>query len=188
YNGNLVGSAPGTDLTLQSLEASFHQDLNGDGTIGILPSSSVAVVGVKAVTPSGSDLILASSTFSGTLFGNIGPLFQDSFHFAADGQGGTLISGTSISGAASSSVSLQGHDTFVFAEHFGQVTVSDFNPGTDQIVFSQSIFAEQSALQAAIHDDAAGNAVITDAALDTITIQHVSAAELLSHLSSFHLV
>ncbi|MDU3133872.1 MAG: hypothetical protein E6699_41135, partial [Bradyrhizobium sp.] len=83
---------------------------------------------------------------------------------------------------------LQGHDAFVFADHFGQASLSAFTPGTDTIMISHNLFADQSALVAAIHDDASGNAVITDAAQDTITVQHVSTAELLSHQSSFHLV
>ncbi|HKU08318.1 MAG TPA: hypothetical protein VJR30_19820, partial [Bradyrhizobium sp.] len=34
YVSNLVGQVAGTDTTLKSLEAVFHQDLNGDGAIG----------------------------------------------------------------------------------------------------------------------------------------------------------
>ncbi|NPV22971.1 S8 family serine peptidase [Bradyrhizobium sp. 81013] len=234
YVGNAIGATSGGSAALEQLETGFQQDLNGDGTIGIPASSSSVAASAQAVTSSAADVVLASPSFSGELvgFGStgdqidltsiaftslqahfdetrgvlslsdgtnsaslhfIGSLSQDSFHFASDGQGGTLISGTrtaaaATGGTASPSVSLEGHDTFVFAPHFGQVTVSDFNVGTDKIVFSQSIFADASALQSAIHEDAAGNAVITDAALDTITIQHVSAADLLAHLSSFHLV
>ncbi|GLH77367.1 hypothetical protein SSBR45G_22750 [Bradyrhizobium sp. SSBR45G] len=232
YVGGATGAVSGSSASLEALETSFHQDLNGDGTIGIPTSSSSAQASAQAATTaSATDLVFTSPSFSGELIGFggsaaqidlksvtfaslqahfdetsgllslsdgtnsaslhfAGALSQDNFRFTADGQGGTLISGTAApaAGAASSSVSLQGHDTFVFSEHFGQVSVSDFALGTDKIVFSESVFADQSALQAAIHDDAAGNAVITDAALDTITIQHVSTAELLSHLSSFHLV
>ncbi|CCD93651.1 conserved hypothetical protein [Bradyrhizobium sp. ORS 375] len=221
----------GSSASLEALEASFHQDLNGDGTIGI--PVSVSAVNSTAMTANTSDVadLLAARAFGGNVvgFGStaaqidlksiaftslqthfdeasgvlslsdgtnssslhfVGPLSPENFHFAADGQGGTLISNATAqgAGAASQTVSLQGHDTFVFAAHFGQVNIADFTLGTDKIVLSQSLFADQSALQSAIHDDAAGNAVITDAALDTITIQHVSAAELLSHLSSFHLV
>jgi serralysin len=44
------------------------------------------------------------------------------------------------------------------------------------------------ALVAATHDDPHGNAVITDAAHDTITIQHVTTVQLLTHQSDFHFV
>ena len=44
------------------------------------------------------------------------------------------------------------------------------------------------AVLAATGDDAHGNAVITDAAHDTITIQNVTTAQLQAHPSDFHLV
>ena len=34
YVSNIIGSAAGSDLSLQTVETSFHQDLNGDGVIG----------------------------------------------------------------------------------------------------------------------------------------------------------
>jgi len=34
YTSNLIGTASGTDSALEAIETSFHQDLNGDGTIG----------------------------------------------------------------------------------------------------------------------------------------------------------
>ena len=35
YTGNAIGAVSGSSSALKSLETSFHQDLNGDGTIGI---------------------------------------------------------------------------------------------------------------------------------------------------------
>jgi hypothetical protein len=115
-----------------ALETSFHQDLNGDGTIGL-----------PATAPSSSAPQAAWTTVGG-------------------------------------------HDTFVFAPNFGQITLAGFQPATDTLNFSQSVFANLNALVAAIHDDGAGNAVIADAAHDTITIQHVTTAQLLAHQSDFH--
>ncbi len=46
--GDTIGSVSGTSTTLELLEASFHQDLNGDGVIGIPPienSGSTSLVG-----------------------------------------------------------------------------------------------------------------------------------------------
>ncbi|MGJ4947789.1 NF038122 family metalloprotease [Bradyrhizobium sp. HKCCYLS20291] len=232
YVGNAIGAVAGSSASLEALESSFNQDLNGDGTTGLLSHVGSLTASTQSAPTSGSanTVVTISAGFGGELIGfgstadpidvtNMafaslqthfdaasgqlsmsdgtnnasfhftGSLSQDGFHFASDGQGGTLISGSAaIQGQASASVSLQGHDTFVFAQHFGQVSIADFTVGADRIVFSQNVFADQSAVQAAIHQDAAGNAVITDAAQDTITIEHVSAAELLSHLSSFHLV
>jgi Tryptophan-rich Synechocystis species C-terminal domain len=38
YVSNIIGTASATDPALESIETSFHQDLNGDGVIGV-PSS-----------------------------------------------------------------------------------------------------------------------------------------------------
>jgi len=35
YTGNLYQPGPGSSASLEALEASFHQDLNGDGVIGV---------------------------------------------------------------------------------------------------------------------------------------------------------
>jgi serralysin len=87
-----------------------------------------------------------------------------------------------------SNVSTAGQDTFFFASIFGQVTISNFSPATDTIEISKTMFANISALLAATHDDAHGNAVITDAAHDTITIQNVTTAQLQTHQGDFHIV
>ncbi|GLH77366.1 hypothetical protein SSBR45G_22740 [Bradyrhizobium sp. SSBR45G] len=229
YTGNPIAALSGSNSTFEALETNFHQDLNGDGTIGV-PAHVTA--GAQAMASAGgSDVILTlSGGFSGYLIGFghtgdqidlsgidanslqthfnaangllsfsdgtsraslhlLGPLSQDSFHFADDGQGGTMISGAvAPADGPAQSVSLAGHDSFVFAEHFGRVSIADFTPGSDTIVVSHDVFASQSALLASLHDDAAGNAVMTDAAQDTITLQHVTTADLLAHLSSFHIV
>jgi serralysin len=39
YLSNSVGIASGSSVDIESLESSFHQDLNGDGTIGVVPAS-----------------------------------------------------------------------------------------------------------------------------------------------------
>lgn len=79
-------------------------------------------------------------------------------------------------------------DTFVFAPHFGHINIANFSPATDTIQFSKSVFANMDALIAAAHDDGSGNAVLADAAHDTITIQHITTAQLLSHQSDFHFI
>jgi hypothetical protein len=135
-----------------------------------------------------------------------GTYSQANFKFADDGSGGTVVYEASTSGqptsppggagvagqiAATGLVTLSvtaGYDTFVFAPNFGQVTLTHFNPATDNIQISQSVLANMAALVAVTRDDAQGNAVITDAAHDTITIQHVTTAQLLAHQADFHFV
>jgi hypothetical protein len=50
YTSNLIGTASGTASVLEAIETSFHQDLNGDGTIGIspAPASSISAMMAKA--------------------------------------------------------------------------------------------------------------------------------------------
>jgi serralysin len=66
-NGNVVtnlagGIVSGTSATLEQLETSFHQDLNGDGTIGPTSSSGSAVSQVaSSATPAASQASVAAS-------------------------------------------------------------------------------------------------------------------------------
>ena len=81
-----------------------------------------------------------------------------------------------------------GQDNFVFAPNFGQATISHFVPGTDTRQIDHTLFAGMNALLASLHDDGHGDAIITDAAHDTITLQNVTTAQLLAHAGDFHLV
>lgn len=80
-----------------------------------------------------------------------------------------------------------GHDAFVFAPNFGQITLSNFNPATDVIQINRSVFANASDLLSGTHDDGHSNAAITATAHDTIAIQNVTSAQLLAHQDDFHL-
>ncbi len=77
-------------------------------------------------------------------------------------------------------------DTFVFAANFGNVTVGNFDPGTDVIEIDHTVFADFEALLAAAHDDGSGNAVIAADSHDTITIKNVTVAQLVQHQGDFH--
>jgi hypothetical protein len=258
YITNLLSFVSGSSTALESFEIIFHQDLNGDGVIGVpnhtSPTLELAGVNSESVTFTGSTNILVldtPSTFSGqiigftgdgTLIGSeidlrginytsthssfdsstgvlhvndgtttadlhfVGAYSQANFKFTDDGNGGTIVydpstpGQSSPGGAANASTSqitetspldlavTAGHDSFVFAPNFGQVTITNFTPATDTIQISQSIFANMTILLAATHDDPHGNAVIIDAAHDTITIQHVTTAQLLRHQNDFHFV
>jgi hypothetical protein len=90
--------------------------------------------------------------------------------------------------AQSGVAAIAGPDTFVFTPNFGSVTLANFSYETDTIQFGKAVFADINALSTAVHDDTLGNAVITDAAHDVITIRHVTTAQLLAHQSDFHFV
>jgi hypothetical protein len=245
---------------LESLETSFHQDLNGDGVIGLAVHTGATLELVGAATgpvtfigSTGSLRLDTPLTFNGQIFGFsgdgtltgsdqidlrgmnystvhsnydnstgildvsdgtttvdlkfAGTYLQANFKFANDGSGGTIVydppianqssppggmigdTAGQVPSTSSSTLSVAtNQDSFVFKPNFGQVTVANFDPIKDTIQISQSIFANMTPLLAATHDDRHGNAVITDAAHDTITIQHVTTAQLLAHQGGFHLV
>ena len=57
-SGNMVSNASGyvsgTSAALESLETSFHQDLNGDGTIGVpVPSNATLIECIRSGEPAG---------------------------------------------------------------------------------------------------------------------------------------
>jgi len=99
-----------------------------------------------------------------------------------------VAAGPASSPADSPATGAGAQDTLVFAANFGQITIANFAPTTDSIEFNHTVFADIAAVLAAAHDDQAGNAVITDAAHDTITLQHVTTAQLLAHQTAFHFV
>jgi hypothetical protein len=103
----------------------------------------------------------------------------------------TITNNGTVSVTNNSTVNLTagpGQDNFVFAPNFGQATISHFTLGTDTLQIDHTLFAGMNALLASLHDDGHGDAVITDAAHDTITLQNVTTAQLLAHQDAFHLV
>src|SRR5262249_61842646 len=44
FTSNIFGVVPGTSSALEMLEPSFHQDLNGDGVIGLAPAPIATTV------------------------------------------------------------------------------------------------------------------------------------------------
>jgi hypothetical protein len=61
YTSNIINTVAGTDPTLESLEASFHQDLNGDGQVGLVGVSPTVLdghTGGQALTASGPSTLI----------------------------------------------------------------------------------------------------------------------------------
>jgi Ca2+-binding RTX toxin-like protein len=146
-NGNItsnpIGSVPGANSLLQSIETSFHQDLNGDGVIGP-PSHTGPVAPAAPIT--------------------------------APTSGNAILSGTAAA------------DTFIFNAHFGNDTVTGFQPGVDQVEVDHTLFPGVSDLFTHTADNAGGSAVVTVAADQSITIDGISKALLQQHASDFHLI
>jgi serralysin len=64
YVSQATGAVSGTDPALEALEPSFHQDLNGDGVIG-LPTTVIEASGSTSLTEVGKQYFLDGSNGSG---------------------------------------------------------------------------------------------------------------------------
>src|SRR5579885_2631773 len=174
--GNDTVSVSGhSDVTLHGFDATAASIENwqgnntgirgdsGDNTFDF--SGLVTATGIKYVDAgSGNDIVTGPSV--GTdLRGGSG---DDTL---TGGAGNDILSGGS------------GHDGFVFnTAGFGQDKIADFKPGTDTISFDHTVFSDFAAVQAAaaqVGDDV----VITHDASNTITLQHMTMAQL--HGSDF---
>ena len=86
-NGNYLNSPTGavsaTNFALEQLEPSFHQDLNGDGTIGIV-GTTIEAFGAITLERVGNNYLLAGS-------GGTGPALQLNNGFVTVGQFGAGI-------------------------------------------------------------------------------------------------
>jgi Ca2+-binding RTX toxin-like protein len=140
----------GSSAVLEGYETIFHQDLNGDGIIGVPISLQSGHVASAGAAPASTATIVASSTSQ------------------------------TLTGAGSD-------DTFVFNAAMGHATITNFQPASDVIEINHALFASVQALLAAAQNDNHGDVVITADAQDTITLQHVTLAQLQAHQSGFHI-
>ena len=67
YISNIVAVGSGTSVALESIETSFHQDLNGDGTIGLppMPTTVIELAGATSLTEIGNNFYLYDSSNAG---------------------------------------------------------------------------------------------------------------------------
>jgi len=251
-----IGAVSGSSNALMSLEASFHQDLNGDGTIGsasttLEASGSTSLVasganfylytggtgpslkfaGVDFVanpggwTPIGaektaggyevawklagtSQYTVWSTDSNGNFLSNIGAVSgtsyalesrESAFHQDLNSDGVIGLNsptssailgsqGATLNEAIGGIVGSAEADTFVFKSGFGNATIADFQPGKDTIEFDHSLFANVSGILPGAADDGHGNTIITTDAHDSLTLLHVTLADVQRHLADFHVV
>jgi hypothetical protein len=129
YLSSPVGVVPGNNAALESIETTFGQDLNGDGTIGV-PASGVTVT---------TNLRSAANSLA------------DNFHFAGDGDGGST--GQTPQGTQNSAVTNEGHDPFVFVPNHGPAGTANFIQQTDLMPFNSTAFTDTHAAPTATHED-----------------------------------
>jgi hypothetical protein len=65
FVSDTIGAVPGTSTTLEALETSFHQDLNGDGVIGVLIQTDTNSFGTTSLTEVGINYYLENSSGAG---------------------------------------------------------------------------------------------------------------------------
>ena len=154
-NGNVVssptgGAVSGTSTVLESLETSFHQDLNGDGTIGV-KSTVIESFGATSLTKVGDDYYLYNS-------GGVGPLLTSRGVAITDSQigGWTLIGAEQVGSGYDVAVRLSGTDQYmVWATDSNGVVVSSPTGGA---VSGTSTVLES--LETSFHQDLNGDGTI----------------------------
>jgi hypothetical protein len=91
YIANAIGVVSGTSSTLESFETSFHQDLNGDGTIGPIVSSALAQATTINATASPNDTDSAAQS----IFQKFGGAGNDTFVFQPDVRADAILDANS---------------------------------------------------------------------------------------------
>ncbi|WP_245329235.1 M10 family metallopeptidase C-terminal domain-containing protein [Bradyrhizobium centrolobii] len=84
YTGNFYSPGPGNTTAFETIEASFHQDLNGDGTIGVA-QSVIEAVGTTALVLSGNNYLL------NPVAGGTGPMLKYQGSSVTAGQFGDYV-------------------------------------------------------------------------------------------------
>ncbi|WFT92862.1 M10 family metallopeptidase C-terminal domain-containing protein [Bradyrhizobium barranii] len=168
YVTDLLSSASPNSGSLESFETIFHQDLNGDGTIGSTSASSAVAApdGAPVAPPQWLD-----------------QHFRNDFHFVDDPNAGALAA-TQPSQSASLPFIRVAHDNFVFTPTLDQSSL--YLAGSKHArQFDKG--ADLGSVLTIIHDDTSGEAVI-DIPGDATILQHFAIAQLLAHQGNFHLV
>jgi len=76
-------------------------------------------------------------------------------------------------------------DVFYFPQSFGADTVKNFAPGVDQLLFSQSMYANVAAVLSDAHQ-VGSNVVIAHDPQNTVTLQNMQLSSL--HASDIHII
>jgi serralysin len=75
YLSSVIGIASGTSASLEAAETSFHQDLNGDGVIGVPQVSAASSTTIEAFGSTQLDLV-GSNYFLDPVGGGSGPILK----------------------------------------------------------------------------------------------------------------
>jgi serralysin len=153
FVSNTVGTLSGSSATLTSLETSFHQDLNGDGTIGAAGSSAV----VLESSGSTSLQLLANNYNLINIGSGAGPSLKYGGAAAVPGQfgGWTPIGVEAASGGYQVAWKMAGADQYTFWNADGN---GNFVSNTVGTVSGNS--ATLASLETSFHQDLNGDGTI----------------------------
>jgi hypothetical protein len=159
YITNLASGISGTSSTLENFETIFHQDLNGNGTIG---NSTHATATDVASNDNGSANTNSAVNVS-----------ADNFHFSDQGfHFGSHNNGTT---GQTPAAAIAANDSFVFAPGSGSAGTA---PTANDMPFGNTAFASGYVAPSGNHEDAFSNSAIHDAA---------HGPQWLAHHGDFHL-
>src|SRR5262249_36254330 len=142
YTSNIVGVVPGTSSALEMLEPSFHQDLNGDGVIGLAVMSGGTVEVSSAYSgpatfmgSSGTLQLDQSAGFSGTVAGMTGQDTLDLRDISFATIQSPTYSGTSTGGTLSVSDGTHNAEIALLGNYLASTFVasSDGHGGTNVV-------------------------------------------------------
>ncbi|QWG25109.1 M10 family metallopeptidase C-terminal domain-containing protein [Bradyrhizobium sediminis] len=178
YVSNVIGAVSGTNSTLESLETSFHQDLNGDGVIGVpsLPATVIESLGSTSLLTVGSNFYLNSSS---------GPTLK---------YGGTPVVATSQAGNWSAIGAEQTATGYIVAWKVNGVdqytvwnTDNSGNYVSNVIGAVSGTNSTLESLETSFHQDLNGDGVIGVPSLPATVIESLGSTSLLTVGSNFHL-
>ena len=155
-NGNVLGNAvggivSGTSLVFEALETSFHQDLNGDGTIGV-PDAVIEALGATSLVLTSNNYYLNPSS------GGAGPVLKYSGAVVTAGQFGnwTFTGAEQTGGGYEVALHLPGSDQYT-------VWNTDANGNVVSNAVGGIVSGSSSALQLlepSFHQDLNGDGII----------------------------
>jgi serralysin len=203
--GSVTFSSP-TGMLILDHSSTFSGEIfnfTGDGSLAGSDQINLKDISFNSVHDSYANGVLTITDGTNTAELNFnGSYTLANFKFANDGSGGTIVydppappsNPPNVIVSNAGNAVLTGHgggDNFVFNQHLGQTTITNFSPGADAIQFDHSVFPNAAAVLA--HDDGSGNAVINDSTHDTIMgldkslpQQSVHIADLFTHNFIIH--
>ena len=143
-NGNYIsdyGPLAGNSITLETLETTFNQDLNGDGHIGNSTASESVTASPRSTANS----------------------LADNFHFTKESDGGAASQTPIYSGPQNNTVTNVADDFFVFTPNDGPSSSASFVHSTGITSLNGKVFAGIDAALTRTNDDTLDNDHIADA-------------------------